>query len=140
MKPSLGIRRRLIACICLAAAMTLAVVGNTLAASAVDLPASGGGKQRILYMQPANPVAALKPIKVPPSQTLPFDADQVAALLKACDRYSINGSLQDYVVGVREINYGHLTPQQGNWQNRHTVCTALDQRNWTGAPQLGQIA
>ena len=59
MKPSLGIRRRLIACICLAAAMTLAVVGNTLAASAVDLPASGGGKQRILYMQPANPVAAL---------------------------------------------------------------------------------
>jgi len=25
-------------------------------------------------------------------------------------------------------------------QKGHTVCTALDQRNWTGAPQLGQLA
>jgi integrase/recombinase XerD len=38
-----------------------------------------------------NPVAALKPIKVPPSQTLPFDEDQVAAILNACDRYSTKG-------------------------------------------------
>ena len=35
--------------------------------------------------------AALKPIKVPPSQTLPFDQDQVAAVLEACDRFSLNG-------------------------------------------------
>src|SRR5580658_5332955 len=26
------------------------------------------------------------------------------------------------------------------WQKGHTACTALDQRNWTGAPQLGQFA
>ena len=26
------------------------------------------------------------------------------------------------------------------WQNSHVVCTALDQRNWIGAPQLGQFA
>src|ERR1700685_4168122 len=25
-------------------------------------------------------------------------------------------------------------------QKGHTVCAALDQRNWTGAPQLGQFA
>src|SRR5262245_1599600 len=25
-------------------------------------------------------------------------------------------------------------------QNSQTVCTALDQRNWIGAPQLGQLA
>jgi len=39
------------------------------------------------------------------------------------DRYSINGKTQDYVVGVREINYSRLTTQQGNWLNRHTVYT-----------------
>jgi uncharacterized membrane protein (UPF0182 family) len=39
------------------------------------------------------------------------------------DRYSINGKTQDYVVGVREINYSRLTAQQGNWLNRHTVYT-----------------
>ena len=38
-----------------------------------------------------NPVAALKPVKVPPSQTLPFDEDQVAAILKACEEYPIQG-------------------------------------------------
>ena len=26
------------------------------------------------------------------------------------------------------------------WQNSQVVCTALDQRNFTGAPQLGQFA
>src|SRR6185436_15120878 len=39
------------------------------------------------------------------------------------DRYSIDGRLQDFVVGVREINYSRLTGQQTNWQNKHTVFT-----------------
>jgi len=39
------------------------------------------------------------------------------------DRYTLNGKTQDYVVGVREINYSRLTAQQGNWLNRHTVYT-----------------
>jgi integrase len=38
-----------------------------------------------------NPVAALKPVKVPPSQTLPFDEDQVTAILEACEAYAIKG-------------------------------------------------
>ncbi|MFC4145986.1 UPF0182 family protein [Micromonospora mangrovi] len=37
------------------------------------------------------------------------------------DRYAVNGKTSDYVVGVREINYGELT--QNNWINRHTVYT-----------------
>ncbi|MGE5826748.1 MAG: UPF0182 family protein [Micromonosporaceae bacterium] len=39
------------------------------------------------------------------------------------DRYLIDGKVQDYVVGVREINYTKLQGQQNNWQNRHTVFT-----------------
>jgi uncharacterized membrane protein (UPF0182 family) len=39
------------------------------------------------------------------------------------DRYTVNGKTQDYVVGMREINYSELTEQQGNWINRHTVYT-----------------
>ena len=39
------------------------------------------------------------------------------------DRYTVNGVTQDYVVGVREVNYGELTTQQSNWINRHTVFT-----------------
>ncbi|WP_199562280.1 UPF0182 family membrane protein [Micromonospora deserti] len=39
------------------------------------------------------------------------------------DRYGVNGKTQDYVVGVREINYNELTAQQNNWINRHTVYT-----------------
>jgi hypothetical protein len=39
------------------------------------------------------------------------------------DRYLVDGKLQDFVVGVREINYGKLEGQQTNWQNRHTVFT-----------------
>jgi uncharacterized membrane protein (UPF0182 family) len=39
------------------------------------------------------------------------------------DRYTLNGETQDYVVGVREINYDRLTAQQSNWQNAHTVYT-----------------
>lgn len=39
------------------------------------------------------------------------------------DRYDVDGKTQDYVVGMREINYGELTDQQSNWINRHTVYT-----------------
>ncbi len=39
------------------------------------------------------------------------------------DRYRINGKLQDYVVGVRELDYRNLSAQQSNWQNQHTVFT-----------------
>ena len=39
------------------------------------------------------------------------------------DRYQIDGRLQDFVVGVREMNYLKLTGQQTNWQNKHTVFT-----------------
>ncbi|WP_130509076.1 UPF0182 family protein [Krasilnikovia cinnamomea] len=39
------------------------------------------------------------------------------------DRYDMNGTTRDYVVGVREINDSQLTPQQRNWLNRHTVFT-----------------
>jgi uncharacterized membrane protein (UPF0182 family) len=39
------------------------------------------------------------------------------------DRYTVSGKLQDYVVGVRELDYQHLTGQQTNWQNQHTVFT-----------------
>ncbi|HXP75270.1 MAG TPA: alpha/beta hydrolase [Stellaceae bacterium] len=59
MKPGLGARRYLVASLCLGAAIALAAIGSALAASTVDLPASGGGKQRVLYLQPSNPVAAL---------------------------------------------------------------------------------
>src|SRR5262249_28338338 len=39
------------------------------------------------------------------------------------DRYSIDNRLQDFVVGVREINYTKLAGSQTNWQNHHTVFT-----------------
>lgn len=39
------------------------------------------------------------------------------------DRYSSDGKPQDYVVGVRELDYNNLTAQQSNWQNQHTVFT-----------------
>jgi hypothetical protein len=51
--------RTIVAGLAIAAAMALAAAGSALAASTVDLPASGGGKQRVLYLQPSNPVAAL---------------------------------------------------------------------------------
>lgn len=59
MRSGPGAYRSLIASFCLSAALLLAPMASALAASTVDLPASGGGKQRVLYMQPANPVAAL---------------------------------------------------------------------------------
>ncbi|MFF5175444.1 UPF0182 family protein [Micromonospora sp. NPDC000089] len=37
------------------------------------------------------------------------------------DRYSVANKTSDYVVGVREINYGELP--NNNWINRHTVYT-----------------
>src|SRR5256885_5796819 len=39
------------------------------------------------------------------------------------DRYTINGKLQDYVVGVRELDYPKLQGQQTNWQYQHTIYT-----------------
>jgi uncharacterized membrane protein (UPF0182 family) len=39
------------------------------------------------------------------------------------DRYTIDGKLQDFVVGVREIDYSRLTGTQTNWLNQHTVFT-----------------
>ncbi|MEU8260120.1 UPF0182 family protein [Micromonospora sp. NPDC048999] len=39
------------------------------------------------------------------------------------DRYTVDGKTSDYAVGLREINYEKLTPQQSNWINRHTVYT-----------------
>jgi uncharacterized membrane protein (UPF0182 family) len=39
------------------------------------------------------------------------------------DRYTVNGRVQDFVVGVRELDYRRLEGQQTNWQNRHTVFT-----------------
>jgi len=59
MKPGFGLHRAIIAGISIGAAIALAAAGSALAASTVDLPASGGGKQRVLYLQPSNPVAAL---------------------------------------------------------------------------------
>ena len=39
------------------------------------------------------------------------------------DRYRIDGELQDYVVGVRELSPNSLTGNQTDWINRHTVYT-----------------
>jgi uncharacterized membrane protein (UPF0182 family) len=39
------------------------------------------------------------------------------------DRYTLDGTTSDYVVGAREINDDKLTTQQRNWLNRHTVYT-----------------
>jgi uncharacterized protein len=43
------------------------------------------------------------------------------------DRYAVpgvnDGKLSDFVVGVRELDFHNLSPQQSNWQNQHTVFT-----------------
>ena len=39
------------------------------------------------------------------------------------DRYEVGGRLQDFVVGVREINYSQLSDTQTTWVSRHTVFT-----------------
>jgi uncharacterized protein len=39
------------------------------------------------------------------------------------DRYSVDGQVQDYVVGVRELDKDKLTGNQTNWINQHTFYT-----------------
>ncbi len=39
------------------------------------------------------------------------------------DRYTVDRVLQDYVVGVRELDPSKLKDAQTNWQNRHSVYT-----------------
>ena len=39
------------------------------------------------------------------------------------DRYTIDGKLQDYIVGVREIDYNSQAGQSWNWQQAHTIYT-----------------
>ncbi len=39
------------------------------------------------------------------------------------DRYSVDGQVQDYVVGVRELDQSKLTGNQTNWINQHTFYT-----------------
>jgi uncharacterized membrane protein (UPF0182 family) len=39
------------------------------------------------------------------------------------DRYSADGTVSDYIVGVRELKAANLTGSQTNWINKHTVYT-----------------
>ena len=39
------------------------------------------------------------------------------------DRYTVNGTVRDYVVAVREINTNGLAENQRNWINRHLIYT-----------------
>jgi uncharacterized membrane protein (UPF0182 family) len=39
------------------------------------------------------------------------------------DRYDVNGTTSDYIVGVRELKAANLTGDQTNWINEHTVYT-----------------
>ncbi|WP_200834697.1 UPF0182 family protein [Amycolatopsis alkalitolerans] len=39
------------------------------------------------------------------------------------DRYTIDGTTQDYIVAAREINTANLTGNQTNWINKHMVYT-----------------
>jgi uncharacterized protein len=39
------------------------------------------------------------------------------------DRYTVDGQLQDFVVGVRELDKDKLTGNQTNWINQHTFYT-----------------
>ena len=39
------------------------------------------------------------------------------------DRYTVNGTTADYIVGVRELKASNLTGNQTNWINKHTVFT-----------------
>jgi uncharacterized membrane protein (UPF0182 family) len=39
------------------------------------------------------------------------------------DRYTVDGQLRDYVVGVRELDVDNLENNQTNWINQHTVYT-----------------
>src|SRR5215475_5979282 len=42
------------------------------------------------------------------------------------DRYTANNKTQDYVVGIREIDYNSPAGRQWNWQNAHTIYTHGD--------------
>lgn len=42
------------------------------------------------------------------------------------DRYTIDGQVQDYIVGARELTPGSLSGNQTDWINRHTVYTHGD--------------
>lgn len=42
------------------------------------------------------------------------------------DRYTIDGEVQDYIVGARELTPSSLTGNQTDWINRHTVYTHGD--------------
>ena len=44
----------------------------------------------------------------------------------AMDRYTVNGTTQDYVVAVRELNADGLNDAQKNWINEHMVFTHGD--------------
>jgi hypothetical protein len=60
MKRCLPASRHLAGRLSIGLAFTLLAIGGAFAASSTtDLPASGGGKQRVLYIQPSNPAAAL---------------------------------------------------------------------------------
>ncbi len=39
------------------------------------------------------------------------------------DRYTVNGTTRDYIVGVRELSAARLSGQQTNWINQHTNYT-----------------
>jgi uncharacterized membrane protein (UPF0182 family) len=39
------------------------------------------------------------------------------------DRYTVDGTKQDFIVGVRELDAGNLTGDQTNWINEHTLYT-----------------
>jgi uncharacterized membrane protein (UPF0182 family) len=39
------------------------------------------------------------------------------------DRYPTDGKIQDYIVGLREIDYNSPAGQTWNWQNAHTIYT-----------------
>ncbi|MEI4272040.1 UPF0182 family protein [Klenkia sp. LSe6-5] len=39
------------------------------------------------------------------------------------DRYTVDGTTQDYVVAVRELDQSNLSDNQSSWINRHTVYT-----------------
>jgi uncharacterized protein len=39
------------------------------------------------------------------------------------DRYKVNGTVGDYVVGLRELSYSALDGTQDTWINRHTIYT-----------------
>lgn len=70
-----------------------------------------------------NPVLGIKPVKVPPSPTLPFEEEQMAAILAACDRYPIMGihnhrnrqRMKALTLLMRYSGLGHPTHEERVW-------------------------